>query len=347
MDPVSANSSSDGSVPYGGTPSGLAPDPPSDVRRITIDVHTHLWDSLDQLGTDAAKKIRKQFVDTPWDQPDTTLQAFDHAMELVEYAIILGLECQSVGVSIPADRVARYVAREPEKYFGFAGIDPTARGYLSKVSEAVDLGMVGVTISPAAAGFHPTDSRAMRLYEKCQERSLPIVVHSGTHFGSLTKLEYSQPYLYDEVARAYPELKLVLAGVGFPWVEQTLILIGKHAHCYADMSDVTSRPWQLYNVLLLAHQQGVMDGLLFGSDYPFTTPGTAIHNIYSVNTVAHGTHLPIIPREQLRCVVERDALACLGLIPVPSRSPRSSGGTQERASVTTMGSAGSNTAPSD
>ena len=41
-----------------------------------------------------------------------------------------------------------------------------------------------------------------------------------------------------------------------------------------------------------------------------------IHEIYSVNKLTHGTNLPMIPREQLRGIVERNALECLG-IPVP------------------------------
>jgi len=298
-----------------GTPSGLAPSRPSESARQIVDVHVHLWESLEQLGAEAARRIRQRFVTQPWDQPDVSVQALDQAMEPVRYAIVLGLDCGYVGASIPCQQVARYVARQPEKYLGFAGIDPMASGYLSNLRTAVDLGLVGVTVSPAAGGYHPSDSRAMRLYEHCQEMNLPVVVHPGTHFAGSAKLEYSQPYLYDEVARIFPGLRLVLGGVGLPWAEQAIIMIGKHPTCYADLSDLASRPWQLYNVLLLAYQQGVMDRLLFGSDFPFTTPQTAIHNIYSVNTITHGTHLPTIPREQLRRVVERDALACLGLKP--------------------------------
>ena len=36
-------------------------------------------------------------------------------------------------------------------------------------------------------------------------------------------------------------------------------------------------------------------------------------SIYSINTFTQGTPLPSIPREQLRSIVERDALACLGI----------------------------------
>ena len=73
MDGVSENTTSSGSNSVGdsiGTPSGLAPNPPSDKRRVVVDVHTHLWHSLDQLGPHAANRIRQQFANEPWDQPD-------------------------------------------------------------------------------------------------------------------------------------------------------------------------------------------------------------------------------------------------------------------------------------
>lgn len=296
-----------------GKPSGLAPSVPSQIAGTVVDTHVHLWESLSQLGDQAAQWVRLQTAGEPWDRPDTPGILLDGAMEPVDYAIILGLECRLIGASIPSEQVARYVARQPDKYLGFAGIDPMGPGYQSAVKRAVDLGLVGVTVSPAAAGFHPSDTRAMRLYEQCEQLGLPVMVHPGTHLGAGTKLEYTQPYLYDEVARTFPCLKLVLAGAGVPWADQALILVGKHGNCYVDLSDLSGRPWQLYNVLLMAYQQGVISRLLFGSDFPFTIPETAIHNIYSVNTMAHGTHLPIVPREQLRSIVERNALVCLGL----------------------------------
>lgn len=142
------------SVPHG-TPSGLSPSPPSRAVRTIVDVHTHLWKSVDQLGPEAAKRIRDQSIGQPWDQPDTSEQAFDQAMEPVEYAIVLGLECGHVDASIPFQQVAQYVARDPGKYLGFAGIDPMTSGYLSNVDQAVQLGLVGVVVSPLWVGFTP------------------------------------------------------------------------------------------------------------------------------------------------------------------------------------------------
>ena len=317
-----------------GTPSGLAPTPLSDNTAMIIDTHTQLWQSLEQLGPQTAQKLR-QSPQQPWERPDTSDAGFDQAMKTVQYAIVLGFESRHLRASIPAQQIADYVARQPGKYLGFAGIDPMAPGYLNEVKKAKDLGLVGINLSPAAGAFHPCNSRAMRLYERCQELGLPIMIHPGTHFGIDTVMAYSQPYLLDEPAREFPRLRVVLAGIGAPWVEQTLALLEKHEHFYADVSDLTGRPWQLYNALLLAYQRGVMDRLLFGSDYPFCTPQQAILNIYSVNAVTQGTHMPAVPREQLRSVIERDALACLG-IQRPAQTENSSKGNDPDASEPTI-----------
>jgi len=56
-----------------------------------------------------------------------------------------------------------------------------------------------------------------------------------------------------------------------------------------------------------------MDRLLFGSGFPLSTPQQAIESLYSVNVSVKGTPLPSVSRSLVRQIVERDALACLGI----------------------------------
>ncbi len=297
-----------------------------------VDLHTHLWDAPEQLGRGTPQRLNRQ-AGQPWERTDASTTAFDAAMEPVQHAVILGLESQYLGAAIPLEQLARYVQRKPGKYLGFAGIDPLAPQLTQKISRVRELGLSGVTICPAAAAFHPSHTRAMTLYEKCAELGLPVLVQSVTHLSGESHLEYAQPHLFDEVAREFPRLKLVIAQVGYPWTEQTLVLIGKHRNIYADLSYLAQRPWQLYNVLLSAHQQGVMDRLMLGSDFPFSSPQKAIATIYSVNTLTQGTMLPSVPREQLRSIVERDTLESLG-IKIAGGTRAAVGATQASASAT-------------
>jgi len=126
-------------------------------------------------------------------------------------------------------------------------------------------------------------------------------------------LEYGRPYLLDEVSRSFPGLRIVIAQLGQPWIDETIVMLGKHANVLADLSGLLSRPWQAYNALVAAHQHGVIDKLLFGSDFPYTSATECIEALYSINQLAQGTNLPVVPREALRGIVERDALSLLGI----------------------------------
>jgi hypothetical protein len=57
----------------------------------------------------------------------------------------------------------------------------------------------------------------------------------------------------------------------------------------------------------------VIEKLLFGSDFPYRNAAECIEALYNINQIAHGTNLPLVPRESLRGIVERDSLSLLGL----------------------------------
>lgn len=233
---------------------------------------------------------------------------------MVDKSIVLAFKSRYLRAEIPNQYVADYVKRFPQKLIGFAGIDPTEREAVAEVNVARnDLLLRGITISPANQDFHPTDSRAMRVYAEAERLGMPILVHPGSQFTEQSKLEYGRPYLLDEVARTFPGLRIVIAQLGQPWVDETICMLGKHANVYADVSGLLRRPWQAYNSLVSAHQYGVIDKLLFGSDFPYTNATECIETLYSINQLAQGTNLPVVPREALRGIVERDALALLGL----------------------------------
>ena len=137
--------------------------------------------------------------------------------------------------------------------------------------------------------------------------------HVLMHFRTRTRRNQRFPYLLDEIARSFPGLRIVIAQLGQPWVDETICMLAKHPHVYADVSGLLNRPWQAYNALVSVYQHGVIDKLLFGSDFPYTSATECIEALYSINQLAQGTNLPLVPREALRGIVERDTLGLLGL----------------------------------
>lgn len=277
-----------------------------------VDIHTHLWHSPDQLGPEIAGQLRKRYA-ASWERLDAGPQAHAHAMEPVDVAVVLGFRSAYLNAHVPNDMISQYVAAAPDRLIGFAGIDPMIAGTVNELDELGQQKFAGVTLSPAAQDYHPCDTRAMQVYEKCEALGLPVLFHQGTHQTRAIKLSFAQPHLYDEIARSFPKLKLIIAHCGHPWVDEALMIVAKHDNVFTEISDLTTRPWQLYNMLLQAHQFDVTDRLLFGSGFPYCTPAQAIESIYSLNRFSHGTGLPTVPREKLRTIIERDTLVMLGI----------------------------------
>lgn len=277
-----------------------------------IDVNTRIWTNLDQLGTESASRIRSQQTER-WGQYDASLVAHEKAMSCIDGALVFGFRSDLQNAHIPNELVAEFVAKDPRRRIGVAGIDPLSHDALDQLDKAVGLGLLAVSISPACQGFHPSHSSAMRIYDRCVELALPLFVSMPYPLTSDAVLEFGRPIHWDEIARSFPTLPIVISQIGQPWIEETLLLLSKHDLVYADISGVASRPWQLFNALLNANAYRVMDKLLFGSAFPNDLPEKVIESLYTINSFCQGTPLPSIPRSQICGIVERDSLKCLGI----------------------------------
>lgn len=279
-----------------------------------VDVHTHVWDTPDQWGPQTAALLRRRMT-TPMDRADANNQAHSEAMAGVDTAFVLGFRSKRLGAEVPTAMLSNYIVTNPRKLIGFAGVDPMDDDCLDELSALSFRRMRGIVISPSEQGYHPQHTRALRLYEKCQEMGVPVIVHQGEEYVADSMLEHAQPWLFDAVARDFPRLKLLFTHCGHPWTDAMLILTSKHRNIYAELSGLTLRPRQLFNVLIQAHHLDVTDRLLLGSDFPRQTPTQAITALYSLNQMALSTMQAPVPREKIQAIVERDAVEALGLTP--------------------------------
>lgn len=278
-----------------------------------VDCHTHIWESVEQLGRGAGLWSTRTRDQHSGQTPRADIARHQAASEPVSKTFVLGFRSHYLEANVPNDHIADYVRQRPDALIGFAGVDP------SRPKEAIDelrrahdeLGMKGVSIWPAAQDFHPASSSAMRVYAEISRLGMPVMIHQDVRASANSKMEFARPYLVDEVAREFPDMRIIISQMGYPWTEETIILLVKHQNVFADISGLVHRGWTAYHTLLSAYQAGVMGTLLFGSDFPHTTAAACIEALYSINQFCHGTALPTIPREQLRQIVERDVLTLL------------------------------------
>jgi len=274
-----------------------------------VDCHSHIWTSRSQLGrADVFSCLAGQGSTLP------TPEAHQEASRPAEVVLVLGFVSSHCQAEISNQMISSYVSSRRSQALGFAGIDPVQKGSLKKLRQLhSEDGFVGITLSPACQCFHPCDTRVMKLYEQALELSMPVYFLHGESLPSSGVMEYTRPEGLDEVARTFPDLKIVLSHLGYPWTEQTISLLAKHENVFADVAGLTNKPWQAYRSLTLAYEYGVIEKLLFASDFPSHTVKTAVESLYNLNKVTLDSVLPAVPREQLRGIVERDSLSLLGL----------------------------------
>ncbi|MBK8268870.1 MAG: amidohydrolase [Planctomycetes bacterium] len=285
-----------------------------------VDCHTHIWESAEQVSAASIGVAARHAHSSEMGgngRPDASMDHHRKATEPIDKAFVIAFKSRYLGVTVPNELIFNYVRQAPDRLIGVAGIDPTnVDEALEELEKAhAEYGMRAIAVSPAAQDFHPSDSRAMQVFSEAARLRKPVLFQQGIHFNAAAKMEFARPSLLDEVARDLPQLRLVIAHMGYPWIDECVVLLGKHANVYADIASLIQRPWQAYNALLAAYQYGVIDKLLFGSDFPFGTPTKAIESLYRLNHLVTGTNLPTIPRQSLVSIVERDALGVLGIEP--------------------------------
>src|SRR5438067_7318349 len=236
------------------------------------------------------------------------------AMEPVDRYVIIGMQWANIGTFVPNDFIAEQVAASNGRAIGFASVNPTTPEAPAEFERAIrDLGLKGLKLSPAYQAFDPRIEQAWRLYEFADKLRVPIMFHSGGAYAQDSTLENASPALLDPVARAFPDIRIIVAHFGQPWMGETVMLMRKHPHVYADLSARFHRPWQLYNGLVLAMEYKVESKLLFGSDFPASTPGCSIQQFRTLNRMVEGTNLPQIPDELVESVLYHRPFELLGI----------------------------------
>jgi predicted TIM-barrel fold metal-dependent hydrolase len=276
-----------------------------------VDCHTHLW-----KAEDWSEEMEREATIARGAPAQIDIEEADHwaAMAPVDRAIVFGFAASHLGLVGPHDRVKAYVAQHPEKLIGFACLDPFDPNYLDEMETCfLKDGFRGLKLAPIYQNYHPMDERMLPVYAFCEKHGIPVLIHQGTTFPRRAPLKYALPIQVEDVALAYPGLKIVIAHMGHPWVADAVVLIRKQPNVYADISALYYRPWQYYNALMLAQEYGCGHKLLMGSDYPFTTPADTIASLRDVNHIIGNSGLPRIAEKLTEGILERDTIRLLGL----------------------------------
>ncbi len=204
---------------------------------------------------------------------DDLLQSMDRAG--VRRAVILGQDSRATpnpsfkNYTITNRELASLAHQGEDRFIPFAGVDPNAGPEAEKeLRRAIkESGFRGLKIHSSVSSVYPNDKQKMHpLYETCQELKVPILFHTGTTGLGDCEIKFSKPEYLDEVGFDFPDLKIIMAHFGWPWMDVAIAIALRNPSVYLDISGW--RPKHIPTGLLAYLNGPLQDRFLFGTDYP-------------------------------------------------------------------------------
>jgi uncharacterized protein len=276
---------------------------------VIVDCHVNIWND---------EHVRPLFaVGTAYSRPGSVSPRADadtiyQAMRGVDRAIVFSLRYgDSAGIDGNDEVTAAAVKKYPDKFVGFAAVDPRRRDAMELLEHAIeDLGLKGVKFGPIYNGVSLLDPRMEPVYRYCVKNNLPLTMHMGTTFAENAPIEYGRPLAVDEIASRYPDVKLIMAHMAHPWSDECIVIARKRPNVYCEVSAIFYRPWQFWNTLITAQEYRITERnkIFWGTDFPFSGVEESMAGLREVNRLVERTNLPRVSQETIDAILYSNPL---------------------------------------
>jgi uncharacterized protein len=212
--------------------------------------------------------------------PPQPLSAFLYEMDAagIEKSVLLPLDCSTAfHCKIPSNETIAELVKNNQRFIGFASVDPNSKTAEKELNHAItQLGLKGLFLDPAIQRFG-IDSKetAYPLYQLCLDLDIPVLIHCGLNWSPKSLAKFANPLDVEGVAQAFPELKIVISNLGWPWYREATMLAMKYRNIYLDTSVMGSgTPKEMFS-----HLVGTLIGkgmfernlhfqIIYGSNFP-------------------------------------------------------------------------------
>ncbi len=193
-------------------------------------------------------------------------------------AVLVAFDIESVTGAPPCtnDYVAAMRDRHEDTVLqAWAAVDPLKMdAALVEARHAIeDLGMLGFHFHPIMGRYSVDDRRLRPLFELIDALKVPVMIDVGTTGmgaglpgGLGSKLRHAHPLAIDELASEFPNLTIIAAHPGWPWVEEMTAVALHKGNVYWELSGWA--PKYFPDSLKKDIRGRLRDKVMFGSDYP-------------------------------------------------------------------------------
>ncbi|MFC4000512.1 amidohydrolase family protein [Prauserella oleivorans] len=166
------------------------------------------------------------------------------------------------------------VRHNPTRFRLVANVNPHLHHPLaSEVERQLGLGAVALKLHPVHGAFSPADKELYAAYRVCDERGVPVILHSGTSSFPGARATFGDPQLLLDVVEDFPGVQFVLAhgGRGW-WYDVAAFLALAKENVWLDLAGLP--PKKLPEYYARVDFARLATKFVFGTDWP-GVPGTA------------------------------------------------------------------------
>jgi len=196
----------------------------------------------------------------------------------VKKAVIMGQDMTRIwNSSCGEDYVLECLRHYPSFFLALASVEPIdAAGRFSKpaldyfIKAVTENGFRGLLLTPPYGRFRSDDRAVYPFYEKAVELNVVVQFHHCPQAPgpvALTPFKYVNPLSLNNVLGDFPNLKVVVEHLNYPYYEELFFMMTADPNVYADISMNYDRPYILTWNLVKAKEFGVIDRIMYASDY--------------------------------------------------------------------------------
>lgn len=180
-----------------------------------------------------------------------------------------------------AQSINSFIAMEeslyPDRFIGLGSLHPESKALEEDAEHLVELGLKGVKLHPDIQSFRVDDPRVIRIFEICNKKGLPVLLHTGD-----SRYDNSNPDRVEKILRMFPDLTVIGAHLGgwSIWEDayKTLSLypnfyVDTCSSFYALSKETTRKIIDAYGT----------DRVVFGTDFPMWRQSEDLEYIMALN----------------------------------------------------------------
>ena len=186
----------------------------------------------------------------------------------IELAVIPGrVSAPNVG---PASNegLVDYARSNAQHTCVFPAIDPAQPDWPMQAERLrADRVVKGFALEPGLLEkpVYPYDRMCLPVYEFCVERRLPLILSAGGNIGP--DCSYSWPVYVDRIAVAFPNLNIIVAHGGWPWITAINHVAFRRANVYVSPDMYAFMPGnEAYTAAMNSY---LSERYVYASSYPF------------------------------------------------------------------------------